>query len=125
MKKILVVDDDPMVRQLVRMTLGGSYSCIEAGDAETAYAFLDRDKPDLILLDWVLPGLSGPNLFKRLQRDPELKSLPVIIISARGEELTRKTAGELSAAGHLAKPFDVRELRALVAAVIGTTESKS
>lgn len=118
MAQILIVDDDPMVRQLVRMSLGEMYSCVEATDAENAYQMLDREKPDLILLDWVLPGLSGPNFFKRLQRDQEYKTIPVIIISARGEELTRKTATELGAAGYLAKPFNVKELRSLVSSVI-------
>lgn len=118
MKQVLIVDDDPMVRQLIRMSLGELYRCLEATDAENAYQMLEAGKPDLILLDWVLPGLSGPNFFKRLQRDQEYKTIPVIIISARGAELTRKTATELGAAGHLAKPFNVRELRSLVASVI-------
>ena len=118
MKKVLIIDDDPMVRQLTRMALAGQYSCLEAADAETAYALLDRDPPDLIILDWVLPGLSGPNLVRRLHRDKELGRIPVIIVSARGEEQTRKTAVELGAAGYLPKPFDVKDLRELVARIV-------
>ncbi len=114
MKKVLIVDDDPMVRQLTRMALAEQYNCIEAGDAETAYRLLDREKPDLILLDWVLPGLSGPNFFKRLQRDRDLAAIPVIIMSARGEEQVKKTAIELGAAGYMPKPFNVKALRDLV-----------
>lgn len=115
MKKVLIIDDDPMVRKLTRMTLAQEYTCLEASDAETAYNLLDHERPDLILLDWVLPGLSGPNFFKRLQRDKELAKIPVLIVSARGEELVRRTAIELGAAGYLPKPFDVKSLRELVA----------
>ncbi len=118
MNKLLIVDDDPMVRQLTRMALAEQYTCLEAADAETAYNLLDHELPDLILLDWVLPGLSGPNFFKRLQRDRELARIPVIIVSARGEELVRKTAAELGVAGYLPKPFNVRALRELVAQVV-------
>lgn len=118
MKKVLIVDDDPMVRQLTRMALAEQYTCLEAADAETAYNLLDHEHPDLILLDWVLPGLSGPNFFKRLQRDRELAQIPVIIVSARGEELVRKTAADLGVAGYLPKPFNVRTLRELVAQVV-------
>jgi two-component system phosphate regulon response regulator PhoB len=118
MKRVLVVDDDPMVRQLTRMALADSCNCIESGDAETAYALLEHEIPDLILLDWVLPGLSGPNFFKRLRRDRELSSIPVVIMSARGEEQVKKTAIELEAAGYLPKPFDVKTLRGLVARLL-------
>ncbi len=115
MKKVLIIDDDPMVRQLTRMALAGQYTCLEAADAESAYALLDREHPDLILVDWVLPGLSGPNFFKRLQRDRELALIPVVIMSARGEEQVRKTALDLGAAGYLPKPFNVKALRELIA----------
>lgn len=118
MKKILIVDDDPMVRQLTRMALTQEYTCLEAADAESAYNLLDHEHPNMIILDWVLPGLSGPNFFKRLQRDRQLAKIPVIIVSARGEEQVRKTAIELGAAGYLPKPFNVKALRELVAQII-------
>lgn len=118
MKKILIVDDDPMVRQLTRMALAHEYTCLEAADAESAYNLLDHEHPDLIILDWVLPGLSGPNFFKRLQRDRDLATIPVIIVSARGEEQVKRTATELGAAGYLPKPFNVKALRDLVAQTI-------
>lgn len=118
MKRVLIVDDDPQVRQLTRMALAGHYSCIEAADAESAYTLLDRERPDLIVLDWVLPGLSGPSFFKRLQRDRDLANIPVIIVSARAEDQVRKTATELGAAGYLPKPFDVGALRELVSRTI-------
>jgi two-component system phosphate regulon response regulator PhoB len=118
MKKVLIIDDDPMVRQLTRMALAEQYNCLEAADAESAYKLLDHEHPDLIILDWVLPGLSGPNFFKRLQRDKDLATIPVIIVSARGEEQVKRTAIELGAAGHLPKPFDVKALRELVAQIV-------
>lgn len=118
MKKVLIVDDDPMVRQLTRMALAEQYTCLEAADAESAYSLLEHEHPDLIVLDWVLPGLSGPNFFKRLQRDRDLAVIPVIIVSARGEEQVKRTANELGAAGYLPKPFNVRALRELVAQTV-------
>lgn len=118
MKKLLIVDDDPMVRQLTRMALAQEYACLEAADAESAYNLLDHERPDLIILDWVLPGLSGPNFFKRLQRDHDLSKIPVIIVSARGEEQVKKTATDLGAAGYLPKPFNVKALRELVAQTV-------
>ncbi len=118
MKKLLIVDDDPMVRQLTRMALAQEYACLEAADAESAYNLLDHERPDLIILDWVLPGLSGPNFFKRLQRDRELAKIPVIIVSARGEEQVKKTATDLGASGYLPKPFNVKTLRELVAQTV-------
>ena len=118
MKKVLIVDDDPMVRQLTRMALAEQYTCLEAADAESAYRLLEHEHPDLIVLDWVLPGLSGPNFFKRLQRDRDLAVIPVIIVSARGEEQVKRTATELGASGYLPKPFNVRALRELVALTV-------
>lgn len=118
MKKVLIIDDDPMVRQLTRMSLTQEYTCLEAADAESAYRLLDHERPELIILDWVLPGLSGPNFFKRLQRDRDLAKIPVIIVSARGEEQVKKTATELGAAGHLSKPFNVKALRELVGEIV-------
>ncbi len=115
MKKILIVDDDPMVRQLVRMTLAEQYECVEAPDGETAMDMLETLRPDAIVLDWVLPGMSGLSVFKRLKRYQEYKSIPVIIMSARGEEQTRTAAQEVGTAGYLAKPFDVNELRTTLA----------
>lgn len=118
MKKVLIIDDDPMVRQLTRMALAEQYTCLEAADAESAYNLLGHEHPDLILVDWILPGLSGPNFFKRLQRDRELSTIPVIIVSARGEDQLRKTAIDLGAAAYLSKPFNVKALRELVARVL-------
>jgi two-component system phosphate regulon response regulator PhoB len=90
---------------------------VEAHDGETGLDLVESEKPDMILLDWVLPGLSGPNFFKQLQRRSEYRSIPIIIVSARGEELTRTTAQGLGAAGYLVKPFDINDLRATVARV--------
>ncbi len=124
MKRILLVDDDPMVRQLVRMTLAGQYECVEAPDGETALDMLGTVRPDAIVLDWVLPGLSGLSVFKRLKRYQEYKDIPVIIMSARGEEQTRAAAQEVGTAGYLAKPFDVNELRSTIAQALESKRSQ-
>ena len=118
MKKILIVDDDSMVRQLVKMTLAGTYQCGEASDGETALDLVETERPDVIVIDWVLPGLSGVNVVKRLKRYPQYRDIPIIIMSARGEEQTRTAAEDVGMAGHLAKPFDVNELRSAIAQVL-------
>ena len=114
MKKLLIVDDDAMVRQLVRMSLP-TYQCSEAPDGETALLMVEQEQPDVIFLDWTLPGMSGTNVVKALQRYPEHRVIPIIMASARGEEQTARVARDLGLAGYLAKPFDVNELRAAVA----------
>src|SRR3989442_13170864 len=82
MKKVLIVDDDPMVRQLVRMSLAEHYQVAEAADGETALDMLANEQPDVIFLDWVLPGLSGVNLVRRLRLYPQFRDIPVVIASA-------------------------------------------
>lgn len=118
MQKILIIDDDSMVRELLKMTLSPQYTILESPDAETALDIIEIETPDLILLDWVLPGLSGVHIVRLLRRNPQWAGIPVIIISARGEEQTRNLAQEYNLSGHLAKPFDVNQLRALVSSAL-------
>ena len=120
MPKILIIDDDSMVRELLKMTLASKYTIVESPDAENALDLIETEKPDLILLDWVLPGLSGVHIVRLLRRSEKWNKIPVIIMSARGEEQTRGVAEEFHLSGHLAKPFDVIELRNLVANALKT-----
>lgn len=118
MSKILLVDDDTMVRDLVRMALQPPHTLVEAADGEAAFALIEKERPDLIIVDWVLPGLSGVHILKRLQRTPGMAGIPVIISSARPEAQIQAVAREYHTNGYLSKPFDVVELRALVASVL-------
>ena len=118
MAKILIIDDDSMVRELLKMTLSPQHTILESPDAETALEMIESEPPDLILLDWVLPGLSGVHIVRLLRRNQRWAEIPVIIISARGEEQTRTLAHEYNLSGHLAKPFDVNELRLLVSSAL-------
>ena len=86
-EKILIVDDEPGLRQMLSFALtGAGFACSEVADAENAELAIARETPDLVLLDWMLPGVSGVDLARRLKRDPRTRILPIIMLTARGEE---------------------------------------
>jgi len=83
--KILIVDDEPAIRQMLVFALSEEgYEYAEAGTADQAQEAIKQSPPDLILLDWMMPGLSGVDLARRLKRDPETKDLPIIMLIAKG-----------------------------------------
>ena len=111
--RLLLVDDDAAVRRLLRMTLpAGEFVVIEAADGEEALAELERERPDIVLLDWKLPGLSGGEVLAELRR--EHPGLPVIVLTADITAKTRKEASALGADTFLTKPFSPRELLGVV-----------
>src|SRR5690606_38260169 len=87
-KKILIVEDEPAIREMVALVLSNAgLEPIEAGDAGSAQALIaERGLPDLILLDWMLPGASGIDLARRLKKDELTRDVPIIMLTARGEE---------------------------------------
>ena len=111
--RLLLVDDDAAVRRLLRMTLpAGEFVVIEAADGEEALAEFERERPDIVLLDWKLPGLSGGEVLAELRR--EHPGLPVIVLTADITAKTRKEASALGADTFLTKPFSPRELLGVV-----------
>ncbi len=110
---MLVVDDDPDVRRTVTGALagGGSYRIREAEDADSALSSFDRDPPELVILDLVLPGQSGIEVLRELRRRGDV---PVIVLTARGDESHRVLGLELGADDYLVKPFSGLELSARV-----------
>lgn len=116
---ILIVEDEPAIRQMLGFALSGAgFAYEEAGDAEKAELAIARKLPDLILLDWMLPGLSGVDLARRLKRDPQTRLVPIIILTARGEEHDRVRGLEVGADDYVTKPFSTRELIARIRAVL-------
>ncbi|MGR8947857.1 MAG: phosphate regulon transcriptional regulator PhoB [Gammaproteobacteria bacterium] len=118
MGSILVVDDEPGIRQMLGLTLAGDgYEFIEAANAEQASAAVKHELPDLILLDWMLPGISGVDFARRLKRDAKTQHIPIIMLTAKGEESDKVRALDVGADDYITKPFSTRELLARVRAV--------
>jgi len=117
---LLVVDDDPELRELTQAYLeqqGFNVACVESGEAMDAH--LDRHDVDLLILDLMLPGEHGLSIAQRLKK---YSNLPIIIVSAQGEDVDRIVGLEVGADDYLAKPFNPRELLARVRAVLRRTQ---
>ncbi|MGY0504602.1 phosphate regulon transcriptional regulator PhoB [Luteimonas sp. e5] len=118
-KRILIVDDEPAIRDMVAFALRkGDYDPIHAGDAREAQMAIVDHSPDLILLDWMLPGTSGLDLARRWRKDGTLREIPIIMLTARGEENDRVAGLESGVDDYVVKPFSARELLARIRAVL-------
>jgi DNA-binding response OmpR family regulator len=116
MTTVLVVDDEPIVREVVvSYLLREGYLTLEAGDGETARELIEREQPGLVILDVMLPGMDGFELCRWLRARTDL---PVILLTARGEETDRIVGLELGADDYVTKPFSPRELAARVRTVL-------
>lgn len=123
-KTILIVDDEAPIRDMLRVALEMSdFQCIEAGDAQTAHSLIIDRKPDLVLLDWMMPGSSGIDLARRLKRDEVTAAIPIIMLTAKGEEDNKIQGLEVGADDYITKPFSPRELIARLRAVLRRTET--
>jgi two-component system, OmpR family, alkaline phosphatase synthesis response regulator PhoP len=119
---ILVVEDEADIRELIAYNLGREgYAPVQAESAERALSLLGRDGADLVLLDIMLPGLDGIALLKRLRGDPRWEKLPVIMLTAKGEDADIVSALELGADDYVVKPFSPRVLVARVRARLRET----
>ena len=118
-KSILIVDDEPAIREMVAFALRkDDYAPVQAGDAREAQAAIADRVPDLILLDWMLPGTSGLELARRWRRDALTREVPIIMLTARGEETDRVGGLEAGVDDYVVKPFSARELLARIRAVM-------
>jgi two-component system phosphate regulon response regulator PhoB len=117
--KILVVEDEAAVREMICFVLKQSgYDTLEAGDAAEAHKHLSGSTPSLILMDWMLPGTSGVELTRELKQDPLTRDIPVIMLTARGEEDDKVRGLECGAEDYVTKPFSPRELAARVKVIL-------
>jgi two-component system, OmpR family, phosphate regulon response regulator PhoB len=115
----LVVEDESSLVELVRYNLErDGFEVLSAGDGEEAMVMIDERAPDIVLLDWMLPGLSGVEVCRRLRAKPSTRNLPVIMITARSEESDRIRGLDTGADDYLAKPFSMAELIARIRAVL-------
>ncbi|MGY0558290.1 MULTISPECIES: phosphate regulon transcriptional regulator PhoB [unclassified Lysobacter] len=118
-KNILIVEDEPAIRDMVAFALRkGDYNPVHAGDARQAQAAIADRVPDLILLDWMLPGTSGLELARRWRKDALTREVPIIMLTARGEENDRVGGLEAGVDDYVVKPFSARELLARIRAVL-------
>jgi two-component system phosphate regulon response regulator PhoB len=118
MLKILIVDDEPDIRETIRFALEeNGFQVQEAGHADEARKLI-AEEPDLVLLDWMLPGRSGLELAAQLKQNPKTRTIPIIMISARGVEEDRVKGLDTGADDYITKPFSPREMVARVNAVL-------
>jgi len=119
MARILVVEDEADIRQVLLYNLGqAGHEAIPAERGADGLALARERRPDLVLLDLMLPDVSGLDVCRQLKSDPALRSIPVIMVTARSEEIDRVVGFELGADDYIVKPFSVRELILRVQAVL-------
>lgn len=119
MKNILIVEDEQSVREMIGFALGSAgFETCEAVDTRQAQVLIADRLPDLILLDWMLPGMSGIDFARRLKKDPLTRELPIIMLTARAEEEDMIRGLESGADDYIVKPFSPRELMARIKAVL-------
>lgn len=117
--RILVVEDDPSLIELVRYNLEREgFAVVRAADGEEGLLLAREDPPDLVLLDWMLPHVSGIEVCRRLRRAPETAQLPIIMLTARTEESDRVRGLDIGADDYVTKPFSPRELIARIRALL-------
>ncbi len=119
MPRALVVEDEPAILELLRINLvDAGYDVDGVADAESAKARIGEALPDLVLLDWMLPGLSGIAFARELRADKRTRELPIIMVTAKGDEADKVAGLEAWVDDYVVKPFSPRELKARIKAVM-------
>jgi CheY-like chemotaxis protein len=121
-KTVLICDDEPLLRQLMRVALLGDYEFEEAATVEEAIERAASFRPDVALIDVMMPGGSGLEIIRHLKSDPELRHARCVVVSAFSEESDRQEATAAGADAFVAKPFDPDELSATVASLLTDSE---
>lgn len=117
--KILIVEDEAAIREMVGYTLvKEGFGFTEAADAEEARSIMEKSRPDLILLDWMLPGISGVDYARRIRSAPETRDIPIIMLTARTGEGDKIKGLDTGADDYITKPFSTRELVSRIKAVL-------
>lgn len=121
-KTVLIVDDEAAIREMIAVALQmAGYRCLEADNAQNAHAIVVDHQPDIILLDWMMPDVSGIELARRLKRETAYADIPIIMLTARSEEDNKIQGLEAGADDYITKPFSPRELIARLKAVLRRT----
>jgi DNA-binding response OmpR family regulator len=118
-EKILIIEDDKHISKLVKYNLEKTgYDCIAVEDGEKALDVLGKQGSDLIILDIMLPKMDGFEVCRLIKQDPKLKNIPIIMLTAKGEEMDRIVGLELGADDYMVKPFSPRELMLRIKAIL-------
>ncbi|MGH8737506.1 MAG: response regulator [Burkholderiales bacterium] len=112
LERVCYVEDDEDIQRIVRMALErvGKMKVEIVGDPMLAIDAIIAFKPDLVMLDWMMPGMDGPTLFKKLQENPETKNLPVVFMTAKATPTEMEELRSLGALGAISKPFSPKDL---------------
>lgn len=122
---VLVVDDEPAIRDMIATALEmAGFLCLTADNAQKAHGLIVDRKPDLVLLDWMMPGTSGIELARRLRRDELTARIPVIMLTAKSEEDNKIQGLDAGIDDYITKPFSNRELIARIRAVLRRVSSQ-
>jgi two-component system phosphate regulon response regulator PhoB len=123
--KILIIEDEADILDLVEFNLAqAGYKTIKAADGLTGLNLARKERPELIVLDLMLPGLEGKEICRRIRQDPDLKATPIVMLTAKADEIDRIIGFELGADDYLTKPFSVRELVLRVKAVLRRAQER-
>lgn len=124
MKRILIVDDEEHILELLEYNLEQEgYEPIKADTGEKAIEILEKEEVDLVLLDWMLPGINGIDVLKNIRSSDKINKLPVILLTAKGDEISKVVGLEVGADDYLTKPFSIHELFARIKAVLRRSDS--
>jgi len=120
MAKVLIADDQPHMRQLVRLTLeSGHFEIFEAPDGESALEVARREHPDLLFLDWTMPGMPGVEVCRRLRDDPATEAIRIVMLTARSQPGDQHIARAMGVDDYITKPFSPIALLEKVREVLG------
>jgi DNA-binding response OmpR family regulator len=122
-KKIMVVDDEPYIARVIKFKLEQEgYAVISANDGVTGLDRIRQEKPDLVLLDVMMPGLTGYEVCQQVKADADLAGIPVVFLTAKGQERDREQGLNLGASDYITKPFSPNRLLELVKSIIGNAK---
>ena len=121
-KKVLIVDDEPNVRRLSLIILSKNFNVLEAEDGRQAIEMATNQKPDIILMDLMMPKMDGLTACLEIRKNPVTKFIPVIMVTAIGFELNVKLSQQMGATGYLTKPFSPQDLINTIVKVLENRE---
>ncbi|MEE3320744.1 MAG: phosphate regulon transcriptional regulator PhoB [Pseudomonadota bacterium] len=122
--RILIVDDEPAIREMVAVALElADFDVLEAENAQRGHEIIVDERPDLVLLDWMLPSVTGIELARRLKRDETTNEIPIIMLTAKSEEDNKVQGLDVGADDYITKPFSTRELISRIKAVMRRASS--
>ncbi len=113
-KTLIIADDEPTIRLLVSSILGKSYNMLTAADGQEVLDTVSQNKPDLILMDIMMPTMDGYSACASLKKDPRTADIPVVMLTVVGHELNKVLAEQMGADGYITKPFNSQDLKDMV-----------